>query len=207
MAQAPLLTIHTDGASRGNPGESAYAYVIERAGHPPIEEAGRLGKMTNNQAEYAALLRALEHAHELGTHHRLVIHSDSELMVKQVKGEYKVKNSELQALCEEAREMCDSFKEGVALVYVPRSRNKRADALCNEALDGKRRPTDRKATAQPPTAEVEPPAASPQSLKQEVQALLHEAEQAWRRGDELPTVETVWHWILEVLARHQAPSI
>ena len=87
MPDPVLLTIHTDGASRGNPGEAAYAYVIARDGAPPIEEAGRLGLMTNNQAEYTALVKALEHAAELGTHHRLLIHSDSELMVKQMRGD------------------------------------------------------------------------------------------------------------------------
>ena len=60
------LTIHTDGALRGNPGAAAFAYVIARAGEPPIEEGGCLGEMTNNQAEYTALVRALEHALRLG---------------------------------------------------------------------------------------------------------------------------------------------
>ena len=102
MPAPPTLTIHTDGASRGNPGAAAYAYVIARDGQPPIEEADCLGRMTNNQAEYTALVRALEHALELGTHHRLLIHSDSELMVKQMNGEYRVKNEELRGLYEEA---------------------------------------------------------------------------------------------------------
>ena len=67
MAESSLLTIYTDGASRGNPGAAAYAYVIERDGELLIEEADCLGQMTNNQAEYTALVRALEHALELGS--------------------------------------------------------------------------------------------------------------------------------------------
>src|SRR4051812_3200749 len=103
MPQAGLLTIHTDGASRGNPGEAAFSYVIAREGRSPIENGGRLGLMTNNQAEYTALVKALEHALRLGAHHRLMVHSDSELMVKQMRGEYKVKNADLRDLYEKAR--------------------------------------------------------------------------------------------------------
>ena len=66
MNPADVLTIHTDGAARGNPGPAAFAYVIARDGEPPIEEGGCLGRMTNNQAEYTALVRALEHAARLG---------------------------------------------------------------------------------------------------------------------------------------------
>src|SRR6266478_648901 len=76
MKDAPLLAIHTDGGARGNPGPAAFAYVIDLPDGTQIEEAGCLGKMTNNQAEYIALIRALEHALLLGLHHRLLIHSD-----------------------------------------------------------------------------------------------------------------------------------
>jgi ribonuclease HI len=89
VSDATVLKIHTDGAARGNPGEAAFAYVIARDGHAPIEVAGLLGKTTNNQAEYTALVRALEHALRLGRGNRVVIHSDSELMVKQMNGEYR----------------------------------------------------------------------------------------------------------------------
>ena len=138
MNKAEALTIHTDGAARGNPGPAAFAYVIDREGQPPIEEAGCLGKTTNNQAEYTTLVRALEHAARLGTRHRLIVHSDSELMVKQVRGEYKVKNDDLRGLWEEARELAAEFDGGVTLKHVRREANRRADQLCNDALDGKR---------------------------------------------------------------------
>src|SRR5271166_5152571 len=103
MSEPALLSIHTDGASRGNPGDAAFAYTIARDGLPTIEEAGCLGRVTNNQAEYTALVRALEHALRLGPDNRLLIHSDSELMVKQMRGEYKVKNEDLRDLYEQAR--------------------------------------------------------------------------------------------------------
>jgi ribonuclease HI len=140
MSDPILLTIHTDGASRGNPGPAAYAYVIERAGEPDIEEAGKIGRMTNNQAEYTALVRALERALALGPAHKVELYSDSELMVKQMRGEYKVKNGDLKPLFEEGRRLADRFSHGVAFHHIPREQNGRADALGNQALDGKREP-------------------------------------------------------------------
>jgi ribonuclease HI len=136
MPEHPLLTIHTDGASRGNPGAAAFAYVISRTGQAPIEAAGCLGKMTNNQAEYTALVRALEHALRLGPDHRILVKSDSELMVRQVRGEYKVKNDDLRGLYEQVRRLVGRFTGGVTLQHVRREQNKRTDQLCNEALDG-----------------------------------------------------------------------
>src|SRR5262249_20764158 len=143
MSHPPTLRIHTDGASRGNPGAAAYAYVITPEGAAPIEEAGCLGEMTNNQAEYTALIRALEHALELGAHHHLMIHSDSELLVKQMNGEYRVKNEELRGLYQDALKLRKQFTGGVTIRHVRRSQNSRADELCNEALDGKRSPSPR----------------------------------------------------------------
>ena len=171
MSEPPTLTIHTDGASRGNPGEAAFAYVIARDGQPPIEEADRLGRLTNNQAEYTALVRALEHALELGAEHQVVVHSDSELMVKQMSGRYAVKNADLRPLYEEARDLAREFQGGVTFRHVRRSLNSRADALCNEALDGKRVATPRASTVQAMKAQVAAPS-SP--------GLLRPA--AWRRA-------------------------
>jgi ribonuclease HI len=138
MAEPAVLHIHTDGASRGNPGAAAYAFVIRRPDGEVIEEADCLGRMTNNQAEYTALVRALERALGLGAEHGLSIHSDSELMVKQMRGEYRVKNEELRDLYEQARELAGRFRGRVTFQHVRRGDNTRADALCNEALDGKR---------------------------------------------------------------------
>src|SRR5262249_49490184 len=137
MADFPTLTIPPDGASRGNPGAAAFAYVIARKGAATIENAGRLGELTNNQAEYVALVRALEHALRLGAEHRVVVKSDSELLVKQMKGEYKVKNEDLRPLYEQAKGLAARFRGGVSFVHVRRELNKRADQLGNDALDGK----------------------------------------------------------------------
>jgi ribonuclease HI len=133
MSKSATVTIYTDGAARGNPGPAAFAYVIQREGAPAIEEKGCLGNATNNVAEYEALVRALEHAHRLGAR-RVQVFSDSELLVRQMAGQYQVKNEGLRPLYEEARELCRQF-EAVTIRHIRRSQNGRADALCNEALD------------------------------------------------------------------------
>jgi ribonuclease HI len=184
MAEPALLTIHTDGASRGNPGAAAFAYVISRAGQPTIEGSGCLGQMTNNQAEYTALVRALEHALRVGAEHRVLVKSDSELMVRQMRGEYKVKNEDLRDLYAEARRLVSRFKGGVTLQHVRREQNKRADQLCNEALDGKRRSATDEAEEEPISL----------SLHDEAVACL-----------ELAGVEdgtAVWRRLVELLKRH-----
>jgi ribonuclease HI len=201
MSDYPVLTIHTDGASRGNPGSAAFAYVISRAGEPPIEEAGCLGQMTNNQAEYTALVRALEHALELGAAHRVVLHSDSELMVKQMNGEYRVKNEELRDLYEEAQRLRKCFQGPVAIRHVRRAQNSRADALCNEALDGRRPPPAPRAPRPAPPAAPEKPSAPPPSLRAEALSCLRRAANAWSAGGG-PSVEEVWQHLTELLAKH-----
>ncbi len=185
MAELALLSIHTDGAARGNPGPAAYAYVIARDGQPPIEEAGLLGETTNNQAEYTALVKALEHALDLGEKHRVVVHSDSELMVKQLNGEYRVKNEELRSLYEDAVDLRRHFVGGVSFVHVRRAQNKRADELCNEALDGKRCST----------RDVAPPV-NQTPLRERAIALLREAgtpspEETWKKLVELLRGQTI----------------
>jgi ribonuclease HI len=126
-------TIFTDGGSRGNPGPAAYAYVIKRPGLPDIEEKCYLGHTTNNIAEYTGLVKALEHAVEIGGK-RLVINSDSELMVKQMNGQYRVKNEGLKPLYEQASQLRKQF-DAVTIKHVYREQNSQADALCNEAMD------------------------------------------------------------------------
>src|SRR5207245_10750910 len=80
MSEPGVFTIHTDGAARGNPGPAAFAYTIEHDGDTDVEAKGRLGETTNNVAEYTAVVRALEHAKQLGAN-RLLVLSDSDLMV------------------------------------------------------------------------------------------------------------------------------
>jgi len=210
MAEPALLTIHTDGASRGNPGPAAFAYVIARNGDDPIEEAGKLGRMTNNQAEYTALVEALKHALELGGDHRVLVNSDSELLVKQMRGEYRVKNEDLRDLYEEARALCRRFQGGVAFHHVRREENRRADQLGNEALDGLRDPTPRASNtpkaAPKPATHKSPHHAAPPSLRDAGVACLRGAAAAWSAGAASPTPEAVWDELLALVKRHGLPS-
>jgi ribonuclease HI len=128
-------TIFTDGGSRGNPGPAAYAYVIKRPGQPDIEANAYLGTTTNNIAEYTGMVKALEHARELGGK-KLIVNSDSELMVKQMNGQYKVKNEGLRPLYQQAVALRKHF-ESVVIKHVYRDQNSHADELCNEAMDNR----------------------------------------------------------------------
>ena len=128
--------IYTDGGSRGNPGHSAAAYVIMDMNDNVVEQAGQyIGVATNNQAEYAAFDRALNRARELGID-EIELFSDSQLVVNQLKGVYKVKNQELLPYYQDVKELADSFKK-ITFNHVPRELNKIADGLVNEALDNK----------------------------------------------------------------------
>jgi ribonuclease HI len=191
-----VFTIYTDGAARGNPGPAAYAFVIERDGAPVIEEKGTLGHTTNNVAEYTALVRALEHAARLGAR-RLLIHSDSELLVKQMNGEYQVKNPDLRTLYDQANALVRSFAE-VRVRHVRREQNRRADQLCNEALDGLRDRSRSPAAAKPVAA-----AAAKQrqdDVREEALLCLQAAAKAWARGDpNMPTPEQVWDQLWTIL--------
>src|SRR5437660_9650366 len=124
MSENHELTIYTDGGSRGNPGPAAYAYVIQREGESNIEEKCFLGRTTNNIAEYTGLVKALEHARHLGAT-RLTVYSDSELMVKQMNGEYRVKNAGLIPLYEEATRLRKQFAYA-AFRHVRREQNQQA---------------------------------------------------------------------------------
>jgi ribonuclease HI len=105
-----------------------------------IRRAKLLGTATNNQAEYEGVILALELAGQLGAK-KLEIRMDSELVVRQLEGRYKVKNEGLRPLYERACKMLDGFKS-VAVSHIPRSKNKLADKLVNAALDGKELPDD-----------------------------------------------------------------
>jgi ribonuclease HI len=199
----PALTISTDGASRGNPGAAAYAYVIEN-GDETIEEAERLPDTTNNQAEYTALVKALEHAAELGTDRAVRVRSDSELMVKQMRGEYRVKNEDLRPLYEQAVRLARRFAGGVTYTHVRRELNKRADQLCNEALDGKRLPSVRGLVATVKATTPVPPAPVVGSLRQQAVACLRRAAAAWSAGAASPTPDEVWDELEALRQQHRA---
>jgi ribonuclease HI len=130
------LTIFSDGGARGNPGPAAIAFVILSSEGKVLMTGSRfIGVHTNNQAEYEALIAALESA--VGLHaEEVTCHLDSELVTKQVTGGYRVKNSELRRLWSKVRALTSRFKK-VGFVSVPRSNIfiQEADALVNEALD------------------------------------------------------------------------
>jgi ribonuclease HI len=191
---AGAATVHIDGASRGNPGDAAYAVVIQMPNGTIVEDSGVLGKETNNIAEYTALLRALEKAKELALT-SLTIHSDSELLVKQMNGEYKVKNADLKWLYDEAQRLMKDFAR-VQVVHVRRENNRRADELCNLVLDGQRPTKPSKKTASV-TGEVK--AISDGAVRADCLECLAGAKACWGRGEAMPSVELVWDQLWSIL--------
>ncbi len=129
MKKAKLFV---DGASRGNPGPAGYGFVIETE-DGSFEGYGYLGKSTNNVAEYTALIEGLKKALDMGVK-ELEIYSDSLLVVKQIKGEYRVKKPHLMPLFEEAKKLLQNF-EKVSIFHIERNRNRRADTLANLGID------------------------------------------------------------------------
>jgi ribonuclease HI len=127
-------TLYTDGGSRGNPGPAAYAFVLETEDGTVLDARGEtIGVATNNVAEYSALVAGLERAVAAGVDELEVI-SDSELLVKQMRGEYKVKNAALKELSLEAARLARRVGK-VTYRAVRREHNELADRLVNEALD------------------------------------------------------------------------
>jgi len=126
--------LFTDGGARGNPGPAAYGYVLEAEDGTVLAAHGeRIGVATNNVAEYRALIAGLEKAVELAVSEVEVV-SDSELLVKQMNGEYRVKNAALQDLSIQASRLARELGK-VSYTAVRREHNKLADQLVNEALD------------------------------------------------------------------------
>jgi ribonuclease HI len=132
------LTLFSDGGARGNPGPAAIGFVIlSDKGQVLMAKSRYLGSRTNNQAEYEALIAALESAIALHAE-EVICHLDSELVVKQLNGEYRVKNSELRKLWRQVQELIRSFTNA-SFISVPRTNThiQKADALVNNALDEK----------------------------------------------------------------------
>jgi len=146
------LHLFSDGGSRGNPGQSAIAYILE----DPIrgivlkEFKERIGVETNNVAEYRALIEGLKGALEFQPN-RLICHLDSELVVKQLNGEYRVKMPTLQPFFEEIQALASELPD-VVFAHIPREDNYRADALVNRALDELPAPAASKLPLQPQTS-------------------------------------------------------
>ncbi|MCW5211598.1 ribonuclease HI family protein [Desulfobulbus sp. TB] len=129
-------TLFTDGASRGNPGEAgAGSVLLDNNGQELAVRSLYLGQCTNNLAEYKALLLGVQSALELGCR-KLEIFLDSQLIVRQIQGQYKVKHPTLKPLFFEVKELL-SRVESWSVAHVPREQNKRADALANQGIDEK----------------------------------------------------------------------
>lgn len=152
---------YTDGGSRGNPGPSGYGVVILGEDGTVLGELSEfLGMRTNNVAEYSGLLAALEFALAKG-HPRLRVVSDSELMVKQIRGQYRVQSPDLRPLYEEAKRRIAKL-EAFQIEHVLRGKNKKADELANQAMDrGMRRKPEVKAGVSNSPVATEPPPVRP----------------------------------------------
>ena len=147
-----------DGGSRGNPGPAAYGVVIRDGSGELVAKLKKyIGRMSNNVAEYYGLIAALDYAqsHKIRA---LRIESDSELLVKQMRGQYKVKSADLQPLFERAKKMAQGF-ESFRIDHVYREQNREADALANEALDA----AEGVVPSMPGAKKSEAPAAKPEA--------------------------------------------
>ncbi|HMG26735.1 MAG TPA: ribonuclease HI family protein [Acidimicrobiia bacterium] len=137
MTKRPEVVVYCDGGARGNPGPAAIgAVVLDPSTDPPTKLATvseRIGVATNNVAEYRALVAALEAARDFAAR-RIRVRADSQLLVRQLEGRYRVKQPHLKPFFERAKELLAEY-ESVDLAHVPREENTEADALVNAALD------------------------------------------------------------------------
>jgi phosphoribosylglycinamide formyltransferase-1 len=148
------ITAYTDGGSRGNPGPAAAGFILAEPNGTPIQSRALfLGETTNNVAEYTAIIKALEAARQIGAK-KLTIFSDSELIVKQVNGEYKVKSEQIRPLFRQTVDLISEFEE-CKVKHVTRDKNQQADELVNQALnlerdiEGKTQPNPSKHNKKP----------------------------------------------------------
>lgn len=136
MASVDKVVVYVDGGSRGNPGDSACGVYACDAADNRVAAFGRfLGRMTNNEAEYGGLLAALEWARSAGVR-ELHVRADSQLMVRQMNGQYRVKSANLRPLFEDARRRADQFAR-FEIEHVRREDNAEADRLANLAMDAR----------------------------------------------------------------------
>ena len=136
LHQDPLLgrrgSLEIDGAAKGNPGPAAAAFVLKEKGRTAVQGARTIGHTTNNVAEYTALIDGVEKALELGIE-EIEIRTDSQLLERQLTGEYRVRKEHLMSLASEAHALLRRLGSW-SVRHVPREKNKRADSLCNKAL-------------------------------------------------------------------------
>ncbi len=138
MTSLSGFTIYTDGAARGNPGPAAAAFLVLENGKIVHKHSSFLGTQTNNQAEYQAIISALKNTKQFTKKH-IQIYSDSELIVKQLNGEFQVKSPRLRGLYQEVITRIRDYSS-VEFFHVPRTNPwiKKVDKLCNEELDRRR---------------------------------------------------------------------
>lgn len=128
------MQINCDGGSRGNPGHAAYGFVVKKDGKIVKEGYGYIGIATNNFAEYTALVEALKWLAVSAPEENLEFNLDSQLVVSQLTGQYKVKNAIIKDLVSKVKELEAKFTS-ISYKHIPREQNKEADALVNMALD------------------------------------------------------------------------
>jgi len=141
MDAKEIITLEFDGGSRGNPGPAGIGIVVRAGDRTPLVTLGRfIGRATNNVAEYRALITAMEKARELGARN-IVIRGDSELIIKQMRGEYRVKHPDMKELYDEAQSLVSDF-DSVKIEHNLRHKNELADKLANLAMDRRADVTD-----------------------------------------------------------------
>jgi len=128
--KSDFYELYTDGASKGNPGHSGIGYVIKKDGFLIEEQSKYIGVATNNIAEYTALIEGLTRLEQLGVKN-VKVYSDSELMVKQIKGEYSIKNNKLKTLSNRIKSLAKHFNH-FSIEHIPRSKNAEADKLSKQ---------------------------------------------------------------------------
>ncbi len=129
-----MIEIYTDGGARGNPGPAAYGFVVFQKGKIIYRQNGYIGIATNNVAEYTAVIEALIWLSKKFKDEPLKFFMDSQLVVSQMTGVYKVKNANIRDLLVKVRQLESNFKS-IAVTYIPREKNKEADWQVNLALD------------------------------------------------------------------------
>ncbi|OGZ53477.1 MAG: hypothetical protein A3H64_00125 [Candidatus Ryanbacteria bacterium RIFCSPLOWO2_02_FULL_45_11c] len=143
--QNTKIIIYTDGGSRGNPGPAAFGYVIKDANGNVLKQHGEaIGKATNNEAEYHAVIAALKKAKQMLGKEKLKqthieVRMDSELAVRQLSGVYKIENEKLQPLFMEIWNLRVELGGNVSFAHIPREKNMEADRMVNEALDAEQK--------------------------------------------------------------------
>ena len=135
-----LLKVYTDGGARGNPGPGACAFVVMSEGKVKFKNSKYLGKRTNNEAEYEALIFALEWIFQISEQEKplkINFYLDSELVVKQVNGLYRVKDLDLQKLFSKVRDLNNKLSGEISYFSIAREKNRLADRMVNDVLDEK----------------------------------------------------------------------